>query len=240
MLASTESQSLSLTCLCFKWLDPTFRHYHIYQYSADYVNRLRSMLERHLTIPHRLVCVTDDPIGIDPRVEIVRMPSWVLSLPRYYRKLYAFHSDGAELFGPRVLMIDLDVVIVGDMGPVVERSEPFIAWSTPPNAKARFNTSLVLMDTGKYPEVWDLFDPATSPGELRQAGYEDGDQDWVSWVLLNEGPTWARQDEGIEPYYQIRFGPLPSNASVVFFNGRRSPAMKEVQQLTPWVAEHWK
>lgn|GEM_PF-1220928 len=233
---------MTLSVVCFLWRDPDFRHANLYEYGPRYVNVLRNMLERHLPIEHQLCCVTDIPDGIDDRVRIVPMPKDVRAFERYYRKLYAYHPDAANIFGAdRLLLIDLDTVIVRDMSVLgLDRSDPFIAWSTHPGTKARFNTSLALMDAGAFPEIWERFVPVESAKELESLGYEDGDQDWVSHVIGNKGATWARRGDGVEPFYQSRFEGLPQSASVVFFNGRRSPAMRELQQQHQWIADNWK
>ena len=44
------------TILCMKWGK---------KYGPEYVNRLHSMVSRHLTIPHRFVCLTDDKTGLN-------------------------------------------------------------------------------------------------------------------------------------------------------------------------------
>ena len=46
--------------LCVKWGS---------KFSADYVNRLYNMVERHLTLTHRFICLTDDPTGLHPLIE---------------------------------------------------------------------------------------------------------------------------------------------------------------------------
>ena len=46
--------------LCVKWGN---------KFSAGYVNKLYSMVERHLTLPHRFVCLTEDPTGLNEEIE---------------------------------------------------------------------------------------------------------------------------------------------------------------------------
>lgn len=230
-----------VTVLCFLWRDSEFRHRHLFTYDATYVNVLYRMLERHLSTPHELVCVTDDAAGIDPGVRIVWMPDYVRRLGTYYPKLFAFHRDGRRLFGERILLMDLDVVIVRDMAPLLDRTEPFVAWETnkiPPDRKARFNTSFVLMDGGRFPDVYERFDPDTSLQESDAAGFERGDQGWVSYVLDNQGESWPKFDHGIESFTPIQNKGLPDTARVVFFNGRSSPPMPKCQAVS-WVRKNW-
>jgi hypothetical protein len=230
-----------LSVVCFKWYDPAFEKNAHYVYTARHVNILRRMLARHLAAPHELVCVTDDAAGIDPAVRIVALPPAVAGFGPYYPKLYAFHPDAATLFGPRIVLIDLDCVIVRPLDALLDRPEPFVAWETArptPDRLARFNTSLVLMDGGRFAEVWRRFDPAASPAESDAAGFERGDQGWVSYALGNAGASWPKTGGGIESFTPLG-GRLPASARIVFFNGRSCPDMAKCQAVA-WVREHWR
>jgi len=231
-----------LTVLCFKWWNPDFRNNPYYRYDHHYVNNLHSMLKRHLSIPHELVCVTDNPQGIIPAVRVVTMPGSVKEMGTYYPKLFAFQPEAGKRFGERILMMDLDVVIVDDIAPLLDTDAPFTAWETnkiPADRKARFNTSFVLMDGGAFPEVWNRFDPNTGPQEAEDAGFERGDQGWVSYILDNEGASWPKFNAGIESFTPIQHTGLPESARVVFFNGRSSPAMAKCQAVD-WVKRNWR
>ena len=54
-----------MNVICMKWGS---------KFGAEYVNRLRSMVVRHLPHPHRFVCFTEDARGIDPAVEVAPLP----------------------------------------------------------------------------------------------------------------------------------------------------------------------
>lgn len=224
---------MKVTALCFYWRGELQKGYH---YGPEYVNTLQRMLRRHLSVPHELVCVTDEPEGIEART--VPLPAELRRLGEYWPKLYAFHPDGAALFGPRLLMLDLDLVLVGSIDGLASRPEPFVAWSAQERDLSHYNTSFVLMDAGAFPEVWERFDD-TCGDTIEALGYARTDQDWVSYVIGDRGARWARSGEGIESYQQVR-RKLPANAAVISFNGRRSPAMKRLQQESPWIAEHWR
>lgn len=231
-----------LTVLCFLWHDPEFCNNEFYVYDAHYVNVLHRMLRRHLSVPHELVCVTDIPEGIERGIRVVELSPEVKAFGTYYPKLMAFHPAGKRLFGPRVLLMDLDVVIVDDLAPLIDRSEPFVAWETnkvPPDRRARFNTSFVLYDAGAFPQIWERFNGEPCLKEADAAGFERGDQGWVSYVLNNEGASWPKFNAGIESFTPIRGGPLPEGTKVVFFNGRSSPKMAK-GQAEPWVRANWR
>jgi len=92
-------------------------------YSSDDVNRLAAQVRRHLPRPHRFVCFTDDPTGLDPRIEALPLPE--LGLPpghgdTRWRKLGLFRRDlggpDAPLTGT-TLFLDIDLVVVDDLSP---------------------------------------------------------------------------------------------------------------------------
>ena len=77
-------------------------------FTAAYVNNMRSMLERNLRLPHRMICMTDDTAGIDPRVECHPLPTEFAGAFRCRRRMWQWSRDRLDLFGPRFLVIDLD------------------------------------------------------------------------------------------------------------------------------------
>jgi len=238
MLAGAKGgYSPVLTVVCFLWQDPEFQHRHLFTYDARYVNVLRSMLARHLTVRHQLVCCTDDPAGIDPGVRIVPLPAEAQRLGSYNRKLYIFHPDAGVIFGKRILMLDLDVVLVGNIDDIASRPEPFLAWAGHLNGRNRFNTSLVLMDGGAFPEVWTDFDPGLL-ASLKDHGFDGLEQDWVSHKIGGRGAAIPRTDVGIESFTPLIGKPLPGTARIVFFNGRSSPPMAKCQAVA-WCRENW-
>lgn len=82
-------------------------------YMPAYVNILFDMVRRNLPAgyPGRFVCLTDDPSGLDDGIETLPLPS---DLETWWGKLYMFRRD---LFkdGERVVFLDLDTLIVGDI-----------------------------------------------------------------------------------------------------------------------------
>lgn len=94
--------------LCMKWGT---------KYDAAYVNRLYSMVRRHLTLPFDMVCLTDDPRGIDDAITCLPIPP--LPLPegipeRGWKKLTTFLVDLHGLRG-QALFLDIDLVITDSL-----------------------------------------------------------------------------------------------------------------------------
>lgn len=219
-------------------------------FGPETVNTLRAMVRRHYQAPHRFICVTDDPKGIASDVEVV--PIWPdyaelpsphgKGQPSCYRRLKAFSAEAETLFGHRFVSMDLDCVITGDMRPLWDRPEDFVIWGdTSPGTP--YNGSMFLLRAGSRRQVWDDFNPKTSPAKGRQLGYFGSDQAWIGARL---GPTeakWSRAD-GVYSYrIDFKMAPrdpreLPSNARIVMFHGNIDPWSPEAQRL-PWVREFY-
>lgn len=88
-------------------------------YGPEYVNRIYRGVRAHMDRPFRFVCFTDDPSGLDEGVEAAGFPppppGWTHRWPNIFVKLCLFKDGLGGLKGP-TLFLDIDQVIVGDMG----------------------------------------------------------------------------------------------------------------------------
>ena len=82
--------------LCVKWGN---------KFSAGYVNRLYSMVERHLSLTHRFICLTEDPIGLNSEIET--RPLLRTELKYSYTKFELFEKQLHDITG-QILFLDLD------------------------------------------------------------------------------------------------------------------------------------
>lgn len=232
-----------ISVVCWKWRQPSLPA----KFGPETVNVLRSMVARHYPHPHRFICVTDDAAGIDPAVEILPdfgdfagLPSpHGVRNPACYRRLRLFHPQAAQWFGDRVVSIDLDLVLAGDVSALWNRPEPFVMYGDT-NPTTFYNGSMVLLTAGARPSVWEDFDPLTSPSRARGAGQHGSDQAWISYCL---GPGEARftRHEGVYSYRNEiapHGGDLPTDARIVVFHGRVKPWDAPAQSLR-WVRECW-
>src|SRR5690554_6067247 len=190
-----------LTFVCFKWrpVRTGFQLPSVCQYTAKHVNVLRSMLERHVHIPHRLVCVTDDPAGIDPRVEIVPLWDKCRALGGCYNRLWVFSHEARDLFGDRFVCIDLDVVLVRDCTTLFTRSEDFVINAYNPIREGEndqhYNGGLFMMNAGARASVWEQFDPQTTPAIVQADPRVIGtDQAWIRLHLGRGEARWTNAD----------------------------------------------
>lgn len=231
-----------LTVTAWKW-GPMF--------SALYVNRLRSMLERHLHCEHELVCVTDDARGIDGDVRIVALPETYRKTPRCRRRLQQHSKDFAAQLGARIFALDLDVVIVDDITPLVRRWEPLVCFHV--DYANAYAGGCLLMDAGVLDGLWSLYhdDPVRFP--KRVGGPTTSDQAMMNWYLRRHPhltpATWTERDgivlyfgTGYERWEHLGVGPrhrdLPPGTRIVLLGGADKPVMDEGRY--EWVQAHWR
>lgn len=230
-------------------------------FGPETVNVAKRMWSRHLAIPHRFTCITDDSRGIDAGIRIIdirTLPSWKWlevpnpSSPRNptcYVRLFLYSAEAAEVIGPGLIVSsDLDMVLTGDMAPVVDRPVDFAIWggqAAQPNALVPynwFNGSLQMVRAGARRQVYENFDPATSPRQANAAGCRGSDQGWIAYTLGRAEMQWGKAD-GVYSYRNHILpagGRLPRGARIVAFHGVHDPWQPAVQARSPWIREHYR
>lgn len=236
-----------LTFVCWKWQPP--RGYRS-QFSATTVNVLRSMLERHYRKPHELVCITDDPAGIDERVRVIKLwddyknvpsPHGPLN-PSCYRRLKMFSKEAAQFIGPRFVSIDLDVVITADITDLFDDESIEFKMYGDTARGTPYNGSLILHRAGTRRQLWEKFDPKTSPNLGLAKRYIGSDQAWIGVCLGPDEPKFTSAD-GVYSYRnQIapRGGHLPSNAKIIVMHGHLDPWSPQMRMKHRWLTESYK
>lgn len=247
-----------LRVVCWKW-KPQYPPYRS-SFVARQVNILRNMIERHYHAPFKLVCITDDPEGIDDRVRTVPLWDEFRSVqsphghgwPSCYARLGAFRESFRDVVGDRYVSIDLDCVITGDVTELWNRPEDFVIWGvkhiTAPSGRRSgvpytpYCGSMWLLRTGTRSQVADDFDPATSPAETRKEGLIGSDQAWISHKLGPDEAVWTREDGIYEWRTELknRNYRLPPDARIVFFNGSEDPWSESARDKASWIEEHYR
>jgi hypothetical protein len=226
-------------------------------FTSEHVNVLRKAVAKRLPVPHKFVCITDDAEGLDRRIEAVPMPaqtfdslvnphqwkydearSWGAKkyFPSCYRRLWLF-SEEARALGDRVLALDVDVIVTGSLAPLVERDETFVGWCDEKNERPRVAGGVYLLKTGAHADVWNDFDPETSPQIALQAGYSGSDQAWMSYKLCPHVATWGRAD-GLTKITWLE-GEPSKDTRLVFTAGHSPPWDSSVQRRYPWIRRFW-
>lgn len=229
-----------LDVVCFKW---NTKHYRSH-FTSDHVNTLQSMVERNLDIDHRFSCITDDPEGLNcnhiplwdfPKIKILRGKTNAFRCLKLFDRSEEKHFDS-----DKILVLDLDVVIVNNITDLVNTDADFKIWKDR-HPRTYYNSSIWLYKLGTREKVWNEFNPSESPRLCKKKGIMGSDQAWMSYALGPYEQTWTKND-GIYSYrFDLKEGlaPLPSNAKVVCFHGKFDPWMPEVQQRSPWIKDHY-
>jgi len=233
---------MELTFVCFKW-EKAKKGFvlpaAIARYTADHVNILYRMLLRHYHKPFRLICVTDDPRGIE--CETLRLWDKYKDLGGCFNRLYTFSPDVEMELGQRFVCMDLDCVITADITNLFDRDDDFVmnSYHPLPNRSAPdqyYNGGLYLMTAGSRREVWDTFDPVMSI-KLIQNNPKlciGSDQAWIR-LVLGKGEARFTNKDGVYEARQFN-DKLPPDARLVFFAGARDPS----QLSYHWVKKHWR
>jgi hypothetical protein len=224
------------------------------RYPAEYVNRLHRMVQGHLALEHRFVCLTDDARGIGPGIECLPLPDFPLPRARRsvpWRKVGLFEPRLHDLSGT-ALFLDLDLVIVGGLDPFFAH-RPGEFCIIPGWARGhRGNSSVFRFEVGGLPEVAARFraDPEAVVGRWR------GDQEFVCDLLGDRVNLWPRgwcrsfKHDCLRGRWLDWVLPprLPAEARVVVFHGRPKPPDASAGfwrdrgwrvRGARWIVRHW-
>lgn len=235
-----------ISFVTWKWTVPGMPR----QFDSSHVNVLRAMVARHYAEPHRFICVTDEPRGLDDRIEVVPMPVTFDHIgsphgkrfPSCYRRLWNFSSEARSMLGDRIFQIDIDVVITGDLTKLVNSNAHanFVGWCDPLFQWNKIAGGAYMLTTGSMPHIWDDFDPDTSPQKAHRAGCSGSDQGWMSHKLYPPPASWSKED-GIVKMRWLNVGDAdpPKWLRMAFTSGVTPPWSPVVQKQFPWIKKHW-
>ncbi|MCK9549122.1 hypothetical protein [Aquamicrobium sp.] len=244
-----------ITVASFLWFDGARQR--SYQFSADDIRIWKSMVSRDLTVPHRIVCVTHRPDLVEDFIETIPLDTAKHVPGTCCVKLQAHKPGGVAKEGERVLLMDIDCVVTGNLDPLVTMDEPYRFWHNPNfergGRRGFIQGSLQLFTVGATECLWRDFDPRTTPGWYNRR-FGGAEQAWIS-ERLNTAypdagwewnvPTFTDAD-GIYGAGRLVNGKmgngvqseLPENARIVFFPGDRAATQPQVQAVHPWIASH--
>ena len=196
---------------------------------TEYTAKLAAMVRRNVSIPHRFVCVTDDPFLEIEGVEIILAPTNLRNLRGWFTKLYLF-APGIFPKGERVLFFDLDTLILGNIDDFASYVGPFAGLGDHRDGGGGgFGSGLMLWEAGTVDRIWTEW--------VRQA-YPLGDGTDDSWIAsqVPQAVRIQRVLPGIVSYkfHKCRDGP-PKGARVVCFQRHPKP-----HECEGWVSGVWR
>jgi hypothetical protein len=221
------------------------------KYSADYVNKLYSMVQRHCTLDIEFVCLTENSAGINENIKILPLPS---GLSGWWCKPYMFSND-LPLKGT-VLYMDLDVVIANNIDQLFLYSpnnwctiRDFTRAQRPDWQK--YNSSVIKFDTGELDFVWQDFFKKRNNVQAKYFGDQDYlyaatthrpaklfPDNWIqSWKWeIRKDKTLAPGGRGNRKLKNIEYAVPPKDCCICVFHGDPNPH----NCYDPWVLDNWK
>ncbi len=227
-------------------------------YGPEYVNRLYSMVKRNLSYPFKMVCFTDDKVGIDADITCFPIPEMNLpgGLPeRMWKKLSTLKADLYGLEGT-ALFLDLDVVIVDSLDPFFEMEGEFIIikdyrkqW------RITGNSSVYRFKIGAYGYVFDNF--LTDFENIRKK--HRNEQEYLTQAVYDKQgitywPTAWCPSYKYDAISKIPFAfwikpRIPEGSKILIFHGEINPHKAihggfgkwyRYVRSAPWIENYWK
>ncbi|WP_316765431.1 hypothetical protein [Pedobacter frigiditerrae] len=227
-------------------------------YGPEYVNRLYAMVKRNLSYEFKMVCFTDDEIGISPEVQCFPIPSMEIpgGLPeRMWKKLSTLKEDLYGLKGT-ALFLDLDIVIVDSIDPFFDYPGEFlIIKDYKKQWRITGNSSVYRFEIGKHGYVFDDF--LNTFDEIRKR--HRNEQEYLTQAIFDKGklnywpkewcPSYKYDCVSKIPFAFWATPRIPDGAKIIIFHGEINPH-KAIEggrgkwyryvKPAPWVAEFWK
>jgi hypothetical protein len=219
------------------------------KYGREYVERLRDMVARHITVPYTFVCLTDDRHPIDGVVSIVQPMANYKKL--WWHKVHMFDPD-LPLQG-RILYFDLDIVIHNNINKLFVNQEDKFLGIRDFNRKFiktwfSLNSSVMTWVHGTQSNVYISFKERPQEAQTLQ-----GDQDWIwkicranitfwpdEWIMSYKWEIRSRDElifqNGKRQFKTVASPPIPSQCSVLVFHG--DPKPEDVQDQ--FIVDNWR
>jgi hypothetical protein len=199
-------------------------------YTPEWVAKLQRGAARHMTVPHRFVCLSDVPV---PCERIPLVDGW----PGWWSKLEIFRVG---VFDDTVLYFDLDTVPVGSLDAIATYPHRFTMAHEYYRPTMLCSTAMAWR--GDYSRIYDAFerdaDALMHRYDKELPGGRIGDQAFIE-DQIGRADTFRDLfgERSIASYkvHECQDAP-PADAAVVAFHGRPKPH----ELATGWVPALWK
>jgi hypothetical protein len=212
-----------ITVACVFWGD---------KFSEDYVYNLKSMVERNTTVPHQFVCFSDREL------EGIKTVKLISGYQGWWNKMQMFNTDFR--LGNRVVYLDLDTLIVGNIDWLLEYDGMFMGIEDlgavnehQPELKGRLQSGVMSWDYRLNSHLWNRF---ASSGESQR--YR-GDGEYLNHIIPKYQRDFIQKKyKGkLKSYkYQVYSEGITDDLSIICFHGRPSIP----QAMTETVTTGWK
>jgi len=202
----------------------------------DYVDRLRGMVHRNLSVDHRFICLTDDP-------DLLKRSSDEADM--YFPLIHGWEGWWSliEIFrfvGP-CMMMGLDTVIVDSLDPLADfiktldnQDFAMIKPFSPGRRNGQWASGITAWNGDWY---WLYNEFKSAPSEYMQ--FHKLEQMYTCSQLISKGIKVKEIQSyvtGVKSFKRHCYRALPKNSRIVLFHG--PPRPHEVKNLK-WLKERW-
>lgn len=189
-------------------------------YDHRYVNRLYRAVQKHLPIPHKFVCLTDDASGIACTTR--GLPA---GIGGWWAKLAMFREG---LFDGRVIYFDLDTVICDDISFMAEFTGDFAILRDFYRPEG-YGSGVMVWNTNPK-KLWNDWIIAGKPI------HPLGDQGWIEQKIKDAELLQDLYPGAIKSYKADSLGTDAHGAAIVCFHGYPKPHDFPANH---WVSKAW-
>jgi hypothetical protein len=198
-------------------------------YDLGYLIKLRNMIARHLHVPYRLVCLTDQHDRCEG-VEFLDVTE--IGLQGRWAKLILFAPEWRAFH--KVVYCDLDTVIIGDITPLAGVPGEFAILESPARraglySPSRYDSSMMVIGGGQCSFIWSRFNAA------REELMRHGDQKAVEELYQSAAFLQTLMPAGFFCNYRYLTNRPPNGAAIINFGGAHKPHTCDI----PWVQQAW-
>jgi hypothetical protein len=239
--------------ICYKWGT---------LYDASHVNKLASMVNRHLSVKHDFHCITDNTAGLDKNIIAHPLPDY--GFQGIWRKLMTFKSDFIGLEGQHVLSLDIDVVVISSLDFSARDVDRNFLIARNWTKGTRGSGCMYRLKVGSMPQIWERFieNPELGINKFHGKNRLIGEQNWLEanikdFHFFEDGKVVSYKRHcnakglvlkigSTEIINTARIGSAhpPENAALVSFHGE--PSQNDVMNTycgrwrhAPFIKEHW-
>lgn len=220
-----------MNILCVKWGD---------KYSAEYVNKLYSMVKRNLLRDFDFYCYTEDPSEIREEVKVIPIES---DLEKWWLKmdlLGKFNDHGTNI------LFDLDIVIINPLTKLLQHNPSnlsilYTAWKEgkfAPCAEDRYptmyNSSIMMWKNDQGVPAYELFQRKKVDSLFKYKGVDRflyNEQLELETLPIDIAYSY---NKGARYKTDDKTGLLRQEYEVCLFNEGA-----DIQVSQPWVKDYW-
>lgn len=219
------------------------------KYDSNYINRHYKLIKNKCSEVNYF-CVTDDPVGLDKKINIIPLWNEARNFGGCYLRLYLFSKEFTKLLDEKFLLLDVDTTIIRDFSHLYyESKENLIFYRTvnPEKNKSgkfyRFHLNTCLITPGVKSDIWDNFingDPSETI-HLSRKYFTGTDQSWLNYYAkkTNWNPAYWDNRDGLYLMNDIikLNNKLPTNSLIINWAGPKDPYEAKWRNIN-WVKEN--